>query len=436
MSDLDARVESLELYRKKLVGSKWLDRFTFGMQVRSRAQGFLNYDRNRYATDNDGALELRGRFSVGARIVDQAAAFMQIQGSRVYGDAVLSGPPFGPGNIPVGLEPVDEGVVFHQVYGDVILGDFTLRMGRHKLVFGDQRLVGGLDWENRARSFDGVLLIHNVPLHKTNVFFEVVQRRPNNSDAYFTGFYNTAPEVIDGFDYYGLFFIDGDGAGLAVPVTTNDLWHGTFGGRLLLRPGSDEERKDPDADPEGLGFTLEGAAQMGKRDNADILACAVHLDVFWQFGGAMRPVVTLEYNLASGDDPKTLQVSQFQNLFPTNHNKYGIIDFMGWQNTHNFRVGVAAEPFEDFTAAIDFHEFFAFDPEGAIGAGSAVLPSLAGRSHRHFGHELDIELRWEVYEAVTFNAGYALFVPGMIFKKNGIPHDIAQYGYGLVQVDL
>ena len=37
---------------------------------------------------------------------------------------------------------------------------WSVKAGRFEMIYGDQRLVGGFEWHNQARSFDAAKLIY------------------------------------------------------------------------------------------------------------------------------------------------------------------------------------------------------------------------------------------------------------------------------------
>lgn len=231
LSDLKARIEALEKKQSgegaasSSSGSSWSDRFTIGAHIRVRHEGRYNYDRQVVIRDDDNFTLLRARLSAEGKIPDVARAFVQVQSSQLFGAALLVPSPFGPGNLITGAtgNVEDEGLTLHQGYADIFYDDFTLRIGRQEMKFGDERLVGSLEWANRSRSFDGVSLIHESEGHKFQAFFHRLTDTPrvappaSSKDAFFTGFNDALKGQDAEIEYYALVFFDMD-AGAASPA--------------------------------------------------------------------------------------------------------------------------------------------------------------------------------------------------------------------------
>ncbi|MEW6774782.1 MAG: alginate export family protein [Bdellovibrionota bacterium] len=447
--DFRSRIESLELFRKEAFKqerqSAWADRFTLGIQARSRFEGRFNYDRDSDVGDKDGFVLLRARLHALARATEDVKAFVQIQGSQVYGGVATDPAVFGPGNsLDSNTDVLDnEGVSIHQAYAELTCGDclnFSLRLGRQEMRFGDERLVGALDWVNRARSFDGVSLLHTTKPHKTQIFFDVIRRRENPdtppippapvsqpNDSFFAGFYNSAPQFLGGFDYYTFVYWDGDGTTQTSPADDADLVIAAFGLRNKNIP------------KEGFGYDLEAVYQAGENDAAKIRAFAVHSALAYTFESDLSPQLLAEYNVASGEkDPATQgdEDNQFQNLFPTNHGKYGHIDFVSWSNLHHVKGAFSIVPTEGLSLAAEYHEFFAYEPSGAIGVAPSAITAAPARTERHFGREVDFVWKWRWRPEVLFLGGYSLFLPGKMFTASSLKGDPVHFAYTMISVEI
>lgn len=429
IEDLERRISELEKRAEKTpepTGGHWIDWLTLGVHLRARNETRLEHDElSGGPEDKDNFTLLRARLSVDARPVDEVRAFVQIQASREFGTSALTPSPFGPGNVPIGVSADDEGLAIHQAFGDLNFDNLTLRVGRHEMRFGDERLVGTLGWSNRGRAFDGASLIQDTTVVHTQAFFHVVERRPGgtpapfspSADSYFTGVNARFKQMLNGIEAYFLAFLDDDGAATA-----------TQDGNLFIYTAGLYTKDMP---LEGAGYEFEGAFQLGENDAREIVAFAVHAAAGYGLGGALKPRFILEYNVASGDDG-TGNDNAFRNLFPTNHNKYGYIDFMSWSNMHNLRAHAGVTLFDALAVAADYHLFVAYDPEGAIGAGAAALPASGGRSDRVFGHEADLLLAYPWKKFVKMLAGYSLFIPGDMHAGDEPVH----FGYLQFQIDV
>jgi Alginate export len=173
-------------------------------------------------------------------------------------------------------------------------GDFAAQAGRLLLKYGDQRLVGPLEWTNVGRSFDGVRLKYETPAIKSHLWGTTLAEQDSDSsgnstavgvrnldldDAYFVGWYNTLTlhEHFQAEPYYlGRYFsyvqrtqpiVRSDiatAAGGAPIISSEDRSRDrdnlhTLGLRLTNRTVNDGKRA-----PGFLDYTIEYAHQSGR----------------------------------------------------------------------------------------------------------------------------------------------------------------------------
>lgn len=418
-------------------GAKIWGKVTPVLQLRTRYEyrDNYNFDRNTEKSDRDHFALLRSRIGLDAKPVDGVRLFIQMQDSREYGSARLTPAIYGPGNVTRGVSGDDEGTSLHQGYARLNWSGLFVQAGRQEYKLGEERLVGVLDWSNRGRSFDGAVVGYKKDELLVEGFWFIVARgdpaavkvasssfiapvHPITAsatiaeDARFGGFHALyTTEKFGSVDAYYLSVTDRDGGALrAGPPASlpkdNDLVLHTAGAHLWKKPATGE-----------IDWSVEGAFQWGEDGYLDHQAGAFHGAVGFTAEMDFEPRLKLEYNYATGDkDPTDNKSRAFRNLFPTNHNKYGYIDFMQWSNMHEIHpeIGMKMGPVK---AELGYHEFFAADEEGAIGAGAALLPALAGRTSRHFGRELDFTVSGKPFEAVSLLFGYSFFNPGKMFKQ-------------------
>ena len=110
--------------------------------------------------------------------------------------------------------------------------------------------------------------------------------------------------------------------------------------------------------PKRFDYDVEFAFQRGHASTAGIEAWAGHYALGWRPAVSRAPRVVAEVNHASGDhDPGDGRVSTFDQLYPTNHSKYGIADQIGWRNMREAMLGVAM-PAGQVTFRTDVHHFW------------------------------------------------------------------------------
>jgi len=68
-----------------------------------------------------------------------------------------------------------------------------------------------------------------------------------------------------------------------------------------------------------------------------------------------KPRLALEYLYSSGDsNPTDGKHQTFDNLFPTNHRQFGIMDIFSWQNDQIVRFMSSIQPLKTLTLAADY----------------------------------------------------------------------------------
>ena len=291
----------------------------------------------------------------------------------------------------------------------------AVRAGRQELNFGDQRLVGSLNWTNTARTFDAVKVSYAVPKYSFDVFASSVvaiqdgvfdRHRDGNN---FYGAYFAAPKLtpkakLGAYAYWKTEpFVRGENG------RTGDADTVTVGASLSYKLASN------------LDSELEAALQRGSFASDSIEAHAVHARLIYSISKKESvPKLLLEYNHASGDgNPSDGVRGTFDQLFPTGHAKYGVIDLVGLRNQHDLRIGSIWQARKRLKIEIDYHSFWlARKRDGLYNAGGALIArSINGTSGRHIAQEADLQVNYNMGSGITLGGGYAYWAPGTFWKK-------------------
>ena len=143
-----------------------------------------------------------------------------------------------------------------------------------------------------------------------------------------------------------------------------------------------------------------------------------------------RPRVGLEYDYASGDqDPNDSESQSFQNLFPSNHEKYGYFDQFSWRNLHDARLQLNVRPAKCIDIELDYHAFWLAETTDywfrSNGLTTLRTKTPDGRDVRtigadHFaGQEIDAVVKWTAAEWLAIDVGYSHFFPGEYVRETG-----------------
>ncbi|MCW0220279.1 MAG: alginate export family protein [Prosthecobacter sp.] len=304
----------------------------------------------------------------------------------------------------------------------------SLKAGRQILAYGDERLVGPLEWLNFSRTFDAVKLHYQQESWWLDAFTSSVVRIHEshfNTSDWLDG-ENTRDQIFS-----GLYF-----STTAIPVQTTDLYafhlheEGLAAGTDFITLGT-RFKGDP-LKLAGWDYTFELAGQAGQVRGQDLRAFATHLEAGYNWlQTPWKPRLALEYSYGSGDgDAADGKTGTFQNLFPTNHPPYGFMDTLSWQNMHNLVLRLAAQPHPKIKTTLDLHGFWLADTGDAWyrANGTTQVRPINGSASNQAGAELDFTINTKLTAHLDMLIGYSRFFAGQYLDDTGAGDD-AHFGY-------
>ncbi len=308
----------------------------------------------------------------------------------------------------------------HQAY----IESNGVRIGRQKLNYGTQRLVGAFEWSNTARTFDAARIRLNHATGALDLFaakpiavqpdkFNDWQRPANRhfaSELY--GAYYTNNRILPSGKAEAYYLVRNSDR-------FDDTVH-TVGVLLQGKAGS-------------AGWNFEGAFQFGDFNGMTHRAYALHGGV--SFAAGERASVGAEFNLASGDDDAGDSTHEtFDNLYPTNHGHYGQMDFFAWMNMMNAAVTARYQVCDQLALEAEYHWFWLMEPETDAwhNAGGTVIRAGAPGAGRFVGSELDVRAILRGSDTQTFSIGYSRFFAGSFVEDTGPSRD-ADFFYVMSQ---
>lgn len=382
--------------------------FNFGGQLRLRPEFRDNLDFDKTAADTQNYYGQRVRFNIDGKVNDNTKVFIQIQDARYWG---AEGGSTAPGSLYTASEK--ESLDLHQVYAEIGIPDMPLilKVGRQLLKYGEERLVGDLDWSNNARAFDAIKVNYKGEALNLDIWtsklteksITVAAPSPSSTttaadDIDFYGIYSTVKAIP--FDLYLLYRKDG-----AAKENRYNL-----GARI--------DKKFMDA----LGLMGEFNYQFGDASSTKTInAYAFAVRAGYSLPAAWSPVVSVEYDYATGDDGSDAKTSKtFNQLYPTWHKYLGYGDYVGWQNISAIRAGFNAKPTEKCFVSLDYWLFSLADKKdgfyNAAGAATGVRAASSSNTKDSIGSELDIIFRHTFNPNLNLEAGYARFFAGDYIK--------------------
>ena len=367
---------------------------------------------------NDGYGLVRTRINVGVRPNEYVRLFFQGQDSRAPGIRPASA-------TGVFRDPFDVRQAYVEI-GRADTGPLVLTVGRQLLGYGEQRLIGPLDWANTSRSFDAIKLeVRTEVIDADIISASVVQNDParrinlsaegNNLHGLYTRIHNPLDNMaIEPFLFWQTDpLVEGEGS-----VGDMDRYSGGF--HLMKR------------DSNGWDYAATVVKQWGNFGDGTIDAWSYSVLGGYTADTSFEPRVFVEYNYASGDaDPTDGIVQSFDDLYPTAHIYYGHNDIVGLRNIKNLRLGYGAQAFGWLALGLDFHAFWLADAHdnlyNVFGVPVIRVPDGGAESTR-VRNELDFSFSLPVGNTLTLAGGLGRMFPGPFLEQNS-PGDANTFTY-------
>lgn len=385
--------------KKPEVWPSWL---TVGGEIRGRGEFQTGVN---FVPDNNNFYYLhRLRLNAGAEAAPWMRFYAEVQDSEAPGYGVQPAPT----NV---VNPLDVRQVYVE-FGAKTSG-WNFRAGRQELIYGEERLVGASNWGNVGRSFDAARLSYMTKSARLDWFGGTVVApikgfdrfsKANQLYGFYSSFKNVIPKGV--FEPYWLW---------KSSVTVKDE-HGhtghwnvyTYGVRMLgPLPGR-------------FDYNTDAAIQNGHAAGDKILAGAVHGQVGYKLkAGTKAPRIYGEYNYASGDGNATDgNRNTFDQLYPTNHNKYGTDDRIGWRNIHDVAGGVEWPFAKGWKWISEYHQFWLASVQDSLYTeAGAVFVRNPKATSRHVGQEIDNGINWQINSRLQLGAGLAHMFAGEFLRQ-------------------
>lgn len=304
---------------------------------------------------------------------------------------------------------------FRQAYVRLHRANVEIIGGRQELRFGGERLIGISDWTNVSRTFDAVSA--KVGGKNSVTFFtaSVVVIHPTALDMHTGGlnfhgaygsittwvrhttiepylFVKRLPRVLSQQSIYG---------------TENEVVPGV---RVLSNlPGH-------------VDVAVEGVLERGSFSNDSIHAWAGNARVGYTAPVRWTPRLQGEYDYATGNSQTNPQrVSTFDQLYPSAHNVFGLVDFFGWQNIRQLRFNFELNPTPHLSFLLQQEFLTAADKNDSVytGSGSVLIKHpTGGFVSDHIGTGFDLSSKYVIHDNLVLNTGVGHFFPGELMTAN------------------
>lgn len=383
MSELDGRLP------------QWLN---FQAEERMRVEGYTN---GNWKQGNDDAYGLnRFRVEMDLHVNRWVSASVQAQDARPVNEA----PPIGP--------PNENRWDLKEAY--VQLGDparqwASLRVGRQLMNYNNT-LVANSEWRDQGRSYDAAVVNLQHGPYRLGIFAASV----------------VIPQALgvspheEGNNLYGLY---GGVDGLVQNSTLEPfvLWRVRPG--VALKDGAGVTGKQDEtvyglrwkARTGTLDYGAEAVMERGSDGPDTIRAWGATGGVGYQMDKTPgRPRMFAQLDYATGDGRGDATHRTFDTVYPTAHDRFGMMDLFGWQNIRSWRAGATVVPRHRWSVTGQYLNFWLEEAEDAAynSSGEAIGRDATGLSGKHLGEEADVYSWYELNAHMNIGAGYGVFEAG------------------------
>jgi Alginate export len=309
--------------------------------------------------------------------------------------------------------------------------NFRLYAGRKELRFGNERVVGISDWTNVSRTFDGFFghFGDRTDKNSFDVFSSsVVKINPTSLDTHgagltFDGGYGTIGSWIPNTVLQPFVLVK------AFPHVKSQ--QGIYGSEVETTFGAETEGRLP----AGFDYDILGDLQRGSYSNDSIHSGAGIVKVAHLFESLpWKPRLGGEYDYATGNphkDPN--RISTYDQLYPSDHNAFGLFDLFGFQNIKEQRVNLDLGPTKNLSLLLQGEAIGVssrFDSVYNSGGGAIVQPPSQGFATAKIGDGFDASAKYVFHDYWTVNTGVGHFFPGSLMSDNhhGAPLTYAYFG--------
>ncbi len=331
-------------------------------------------------------------------------------------------------------------------------GPVELTAGRFHLNLGSRRLSARNAFRNTINSFTGLrldwrgvaddtltafyTLPHTrLPSDRAGLIDNQVRWDRESFDLTFWGAHYTRPDLFAGValqaNIFGLNERDGD--------------NGATRNRRLLTMGARLHRAPH---PGGWDLDMEGVLQTGtiRQSTAanaplqDVRAFFAHAEIGYSSNLPGKPRLSVLFDIASGDDPRTPDSTRFDTLFGARRWEFGPSGIFGALARTNIMapgLRLEAAPAARWDVMALWRPTWLQDRRDRFG--NAGPADASGASGRFVGHMIEVRIgHWLIDKKLRFEAGSALLTSGSVLDAapNASGFGDTRYAYGQMTVSF
>ncbi len=395
-----------------LADSTNLRRFSVDVQLRSRAEYRNGYGtlRSKGATP---AIFVNERARVGLDYQQKYLSLrLSAQHTGVWGDDSLDKPKQG------NVDLYEAWARLQSAQG------LFIQAGRMTLAYDDERIFGSHDWSVSARAHDALRFGYDGALHRVHgiaSFNQTHERLINGT--YYDG--SVPYKSMQAFWYH---YGNQQTPFKASFLFTNQSVQGGHDDKSAFTSNMQTVGAWLRYDWKNLYVKAEGYYQMG-RDTSDNQINAFLLS--GRLGYRYPQLGSIEagvdyYSGAKASEAK--EVRRFNSLYGSTHRFLGSMDYFVGSTVPSvglwdYMAKVNVKPCKNLSASLDYHYF--------------LLGTKLTNLHSQLGHEIDLQLDWQITQYATLQAGYSTMMATstMFFFKGGNNMSWQDWGWVSLRVN-
>ncbi|MCX5707931.1 MAG: alginate export family protein [Candidatus Omnitrophica bacterium] len=383
----------------------------FGIEERFRWEYQTDFDYNQAAEDDGNLFFNRLRLNAKFSLEKSIEVFVEGLDARVANFQRKKN---------TQLDDLD----LHQAYinlNKLFDSGVSLKLGRQELQYGKGRIVASPTWANLINAFDAAVIKYREGAWSADALLGYVVKYDDNNpnhindeeqlNGVYLGYQKDKKSPL--FEVYDLNLIDNN------KKSTGHIHRYTIGARVKADLW------------DGAVMDVELPYQFGEYGTKDIKAYALHADLTQSFDAMFKPKLTLEFNLASGDDDANDNDSEtFVPLYQSTHAPYGIMDFFRWQNMREIAASASITPAKklQLTAGVNYFWLDSTRDIWYSSLGSTIKTATTSDVDSFVGTEVSLIGKYDLTKEIQLEAGYAHFYAGGYVKDRGA-HDDADWCY-------
>jgi len=385
---------------------------------------FEQYDNSSFKAGSDDSYELnRFRFEADLKPNSWFRATAQVQDARPF----YENPPLGPPN----ENRWDLKLAYAEI-GDPERHWFSLRVGR-QIINYNNTLIANSEWRDQGRSYDAAVLNLRWKRAAVGIFAASAvvpqgtgvspHQEGNNINGVYGRLINPYPHAsLEPFVLWRVQPAEVVQPALAKTSGKGNEW--AYGARLKGRLGA------------GLDYSGELVFESGTVRTDPIRAWAASEGVSYAFASSHgQPRIFAQHDIASGNgNPSDGRHETFDTLYPTAHDRFGIVDLFGWQNLDAARAGATFNPHRRLSVTAQGLDFWTVSALDSVynTSGSAIAANKINHG-RHVGAEGDVYTWYELNRHFNLGGGYGYFGGGDFLSHITNSHN---YSYSYIALNF